>query len=66
MTKRDVPVFKETPPATEEAAADKPAFEPPRAKRPHFSRNGILALVAILLALFALFRVYQLLCAAGS
>ena len=56
-----VPAFEETSPTTEENAADRPAFEPPRARRPRSTRYGILLLVTILMILFALFRVYHLL-----
>jgi hypothetical protein len=48
-------------PTSEETAADRPAFEPPRARRPRPARTAILAFVAIMLALFAFFRVYFLL-----
>ena len=56
-----VPLFEDIPPTTEEAAADRPPFEPPRARRPRPNRTVILAFVAIMLALFALFRIFNLL-----
>lgn len=56
-----VPVFEELPPTVEEVATEGPAFEPPRTRGSRPTRNGILAFVAILLALFAFFRVYVLL-----
>jgi TolB-like protein len=56
-----VPVFEELPPPTEENADDKPATRPPGTRRPSSSRTGILAFIAIMLALFALFRIFNLL-----
>lgn len=56
-----VPLFEEPPPTTAENADDRPAFEPPRARRPRSTRTGVLVIVAILLAAFALFRVFMLL-----
>ena len=48
-----------TPPDSKDAAAaDRPAFEPPRRSRP--ARTAILAYVAIILTLYACFRVYFL------
>jgi adenylate cyclase len=56
-----VPLFEEMAPTTEDAAADEPAFEPPRARRPGSAKKGILAFVVVVLALFAFFRVFVLL-----
>jgi adenylate cyclase len=56
-----VPLFKEMAPTTEDAAADEPAFEPPRPRRPRPARTAILTFVVIMLALFAFFRVFVLL-----
>jgi len=47
-------------PTSEETAADRPAFEPPRARRPRSSRTAILTFVVIMLALYALLRIFVL------
>ena len=56
-----VPLFEEMPPMTEKLAVDRPAFEPPRPRRPRPARTAILGFVAIMLTLFAFFRVFMLL-----
>ena len=56
-----VPVFEELPPTTEENADSRPAARPPSTRRPRPTRTGILAFVAIMLAIFALFRIFNLL-----
>ena len=44
-----------------ENIAESPAFEPPRPRRSRPARTAILAYVAIILALYACFRVFMLL-----
>jgi hypothetical protein len=56
-----VPVFEELPPTTEENADDRPAASPSGTRRPFSSRTGTLAFIAIVLAIFALFRIFNLL-----
>jgi|GEM_PF-6785152 len=56
-----VPLFEVKARETEEDTQDRPAAEPPRARRRRFTRTGILAFIAIMLTLLALFRIFNLL-----
>ena len=56
-----VPLFDEITPGLEQNAAGRPVAELPRARRRHFTRIGILGFIAIMLTLFALFRIFNLL-----
>jgi hypothetical protein len=56
-----VPLFEKNAPETKEDTEDWPTAEPPLIRRRRFTRAGILGFIAIMLALFALFRICNLL-----
>jgi hypothetical protein len=56
-----VPLFEGNATVTKEVIEDRPAVEPLRTRRRRFTRTGILGFIAIMLTLFALFRIFNLL-----
>ena len=54
------PLFEEMAPVSEENAANRPVAEPPHTRHSRPARTAILAFIAIMLAIFALLRIFVL------